>query len=99
MSMIKVENLTSSYPASYNTIFENVNFQIGTDWKLGFVERNGRCKTAFLNLLLKKYEYRGKMISNAFSTLKAALLCGLTAWRQQNPARWTEATLATRQPK
>ena len=41
-----------------------VSFQIDTDWKLGFVGRNGRGKTTFLNLLLGKYEYRGKISSN-----------------------------------
>ena len=61
MSMIRVENLTFSYPSSYDNIFENVNFQIDTDWKLGFVGRNGRGKTTFLSLLLGKYEYRGKI--------------------------------------
>ena len=40
MSMIKVENLTFSYPTSYDNIFENASFQIDTDWKLGFVGRN-----------------------------------------------------------
>lgn len=65
MSMIKVENLSFSYPSGYDNIFENVNFQIDTDWKLGFVGRNGRGKTTFLNLLLGKYEYSGKIISSA----------------------------------
>ncbi len=65
MSMIKVENLTFSYPGSYDNVFENVSFQIDTDWKLGFVGRNGRGKTTFLNLLLGKYEYRGKILSSA----------------------------------
>ena len=59
--MIKVENLTFAYPSSYDNIFENVNFQIDTDWKLGFIGRNGRGKTTFLNLLLGKYEYKGKI--------------------------------------
>ena len=59
--MIKVESLTFAYPSSYDNIFENVNFQIDTDWKLGFIGRNGRGKTTFLNLLLGKYEYRGKI--------------------------------------
>ena len=40
MAMIKVENLTFSYPSSFDNIFENVSFQIDTDWKLGFVGRN-----------------------------------------------------------
>lgn len=64
MSVIKVENLFFSYPSSSGAIFENVNFQIDTDWKLGFVGRNGRGKTTFLNLLQGKYEYAGKIISS-----------------------------------
>ena len=64
MSMIKIENLTFSYPTSYDNIFEDVNFQIDTDWKLGFVGRNGRGKTTLLNLLLGKYEYSGKIYSS-----------------------------------
>lgn len=64
MSMIKVENLTFSYPLSYDTIFDNITFQIDTDWKLGFVGRNGKGKTTLLNLFLGKYEYKGKIISS-----------------------------------
>lgn len=64
MSMIRIENLTFSYPTSYDNIFENVSFQIDTDWKLGVIGRNGRGKTTFLNLLLGKYEYRGKIQSS-----------------------------------
>lgn len=59
MSLINVTNLTFAYDGSYDNIFENVNFQIDTDWKLGFTGRNGRGKTTFLNLLLGKYEYSG----------------------------------------
>ena len=47
MSMIRVENLSFSYPSSYDTIFENLDFQIDTDWKLGFIGRNGREKQLF----------------------------------------------------
>ncbi len=64
MSMIKIENLTFSYPTGYDNIFEDVNFQIDTDWNLGFVGRNGRGKTTLLNLLLGKYEYSGKIHSS-----------------------------------
>ena len=59
MSLINITNLTFSYDGSYDNIFENVSFQIDTDWKLGFIGRNGRGKTTFLNLLLGKYEYSG----------------------------------------
>ena len=64
MSLIQIENLTFSYPSSYDNIFEHVSFQIDTDWKLGFVGRNGRGKTTFLNLLQGKYEYSGKITSS-----------------------------------
>lgn len=64
MSLINVTNLTFAYEGSYDNIFENVNFQIDTDWKLGFTGRNGRGKTTFLNLLLGKYEYSGSISSN-----------------------------------
>ena len=63
MSLINVSNLTFSYEGSYDNIFENVSFQIDTDWKLGFIGRNGRGKTTFLNLLLGKYAYSGNISS------------------------------------
>lgn len=64
MSMIRVENLTFSYPSSSDNIFENVNFQIDTNWKLGFVGRNGRGKTTFLKLLQGMYSYSGRIQSS-----------------------------------
>lgn len=64
MSLINVSNLTFSYEGSYDNIFENVSFQIDTDWKLGFVGRNGRGKTTFLKLLMGEYEYSGKITSS-----------------------------------
>ena len=64
MSLIQVQNLTFSYDGSYENIFENVSFQIDTNWRLGFTGRNGRGKTTFLNLLLGKYEYRGSIAAS-----------------------------------
>ena len=61
MSLIQVSNLTFAYDGNYENIFESVNFQIDTNWRLGFTGRNGRGKTTFLNLLLGKYEYRGSI--------------------------------------
>lgn len=55
MSVIRVENLTFSYPSGY----ENISFQIDTDWKLGFIGRNGREKITFLRLLQGDYDYMG----------------------------------------
>lgn len=64
MAMIQVQDLTFAYPSSFDNIFEKVSFQIDTDWKLGFIGRNGRGKTTFFNLLLGKYEYSGKITSS-----------------------------------
>ncbi len=61
MSLISVNNLTFCYDGSYDNIFEHVSFEIDTDWRLGFVGRNGRGKTTFLNLLLGRYEYSGSI--------------------------------------
>lgn len=64
MSLISVNNLTFGYEGSTNNIFENVSFNIDTDWKLGLIGRNGKGKTTFLKLLLGNYEYKGKITKN-----------------------------------
>lgn len=64
MSLISVNGLTFYYEGSYDNIFEDVSFQIDTNWKLGFIGRNGKGKTTFLNLLLGKYEYIGTISSS-----------------------------------
>lgn len=61
MAQISVTDLTFAYEGSFNNVFENTTFSIDTNWKLGFVGRNGKGKTTFLNLLLGKYEYEGKI--------------------------------------
>lgn len=61
MSQITVKDLTFSYENSYMEVFKDTSFQIDTDWKLGFIGRNGRGKTTFLKLLTGEYEYRGSI--------------------------------------
>lgn len=61
MAQISVNNLTFYYDGSFDNVFENVSFSIDTNWKLGFIGRNGKGKTTFLNLLLGKYTYRGSI--------------------------------------
>ena len=65
MAQIGVNNLTFYYDGSFDNVFENVSFSIDTNWKLGFIGRNGKGKTTFLNLLLGKYEYQGSIDTNA----------------------------------
>lgn len=59
MAIINVKNLTFKYDGSLDNVFENVSFNIDTDWKLGLIGRNGKGKTTFLKLLLGEYEYKG----------------------------------------
>ena len=51
MSIIQIQNMTFAYDGTYDNIFENVSFSLDTDWKTGFIGRNGRGKTTFLKLL------------------------------------------------
>ncbi|MCI9430775.1 MAG: ABC-F family ATP-binding cassette domain-containing protein [Lachnospiraceae bacterium] len=64
MSQITVNDLTFYYEGSDHHIFEKVSFSIDTNWKLGFIGRNGKGKTTFLNLLLGKLEYRGTITAS-----------------------------------
>lgn len=59
MAQINVTDLTFGYEGSFDHIFEHVSFSVDTDWRLGFIGRNGKGKTTFLNLLLGKYSYSG----------------------------------------
>lgn len=61
MSQIQISGLTFAYEGSYDNIFENVSLCLDTDWKLGFIGRNGKGKSTFLKLLLREYEYEGKI--------------------------------------
>ena len=40
MAIIKIEKLTFAYPGSDN-IFENISFNIDTNWKIGLIGKNG----------------------------------------------------------
>ena len=90
MSLIQVKNLTFSYDGSYENIFENVSFQLDTNWRLGFVGRNGRGKTTFLKLLQGDYPYRGTISASVqFSYFPFAIpdnsVTALEAVEQMNP--------------
>ena len=59
MSLISIKNLSFKYDGSMYNIFDDVSFNIDTNWKLGLIGRNGKGKTTLLNLLLGKFEYKG----------------------------------------
>ncbi|MDR2940214.1 MAG: ABC-F type ribosomal protection protein [Clostridiales bacterium] len=62
MPLIDIKNLNFSYGS--NTVFENVNIQIDSNWKLGLVGRNGRGKTTLLKILKGELEYTGAISSS-----------------------------------
>lgn len=61
MALIDVSHLSFAYDGSYDYVFEDVSFKIDTDWKLGFIGRNGKGKTTFLQLLMGRYEFQGSI--------------------------------------
>lgn len=64
MSNIQIVDLTYRYDGAEEDIFKNVSLNLDTNWKLGLIGRNGKGKTTLLKLLLNKYEYIGKILSN-----------------------------------
>lgn len=61
MSSIKISNLSFRYEDSSDKIFNNLNLDLDSSWRLGLVGRNGRGKTTFLNLLIRKISGLGKI--------------------------------------
>ena len=64
MAQIKVTDLTFAYEGTAENILEQVTFHVDTDWKLGFVGRNGKGKTTLLKLLMGEYEYQGSIVTS-----------------------------------
>ena len=61
MSLIQITDLTFAYEGSFDNIFEHVNLQLDSTWRLGLTGRNGRGKTTLLRLLMGELEYQGKI--------------------------------------
>lgn len=61
MSNIRIENVSFRYDDSSENIFNNLNLNLDSSWKLGLVGRNGRGKSTFLNLLRGKLHGLGKI--------------------------------------
>ena len=62
MSQILIQNLDFTYDGDHTPVFERLNLQWDTDWKLGLVGRNGRGKTTLLRLLEGSLEGKGTLI-------------------------------------
>ena len=70
MSQITIQNLHFTYDGDYTPVFEHLNLQLDTNWKLGLVGRNGRGKTTLLRLLAGELEGRGTLALGGVSCLR-----------------------------
>ena len=61
MSQIRADRLTFCYEGSAEPVFEDASFILDTDWKLGFIGRNGKGKTTFLRLLTGELKGQGTL--------------------------------------
>ena len=59
MSQITIQNLHFTYDGDHTPVFEGLELQLDTNWKLGLVGRNGRGKTTLLRLLAGELDGRG----------------------------------------
>ena len=51
MSQITIQDLSFTYDGDHVPVFQHLDLQLDTRWKLGLVGRNGRGKTTLLRLL------------------------------------------------
>lgn len=59
MSQITIQSLYFTYDGDHTPVFEGLDLQLDTNWKLGLVGRNGRGKTTLLRLLAGELEGKG----------------------------------------
>lgn len=64
MGLLEVKGLSFKYDDQIENVFNNISFQIDTNWKLGLIGRNGKGKTTLLNLLMSRYQYHGYITPN-----------------------------------
>ena len=63
MANIVVNDLTFTHEGALAPLFEHASFTLDTDWRLGFIGRNGRGKTTFLRLLMGDHPYQGRILA------------------------------------
>lgn len=90
---ILIKNVTFQYDTMTKPLFENLQLNMHSNWRLGLVGRNGRGKTTFFKLLLKELAYKGTIQTNlTFSYFPTypdaqqpvyAILGGLEIWEME----------------
>ena len=78
--MIKLENLTKSYPSKMGPqyIFKNLNFDIPTDNNVAILGKNGAGKSTLFRMLAKsEYPDRGRVLTSKAMSWPVALQTGI----------------------
>lgn len=68
MPKITLHQLTFGFDTNDSLLFDHVDLDLDTHWKLGLVGRNGRGKTTLFNLLRGRYPYQGTITSDTTYT-------------------------------
>ncbi|MCI1554295.1 MAG: ATP-binding cassette domain-containing protein [Levilactobacillus sp.] len=63
MPKVSLHQLTFGFASNTDLLFDHVDLDLDTRWKLGLVGRNGRGKTTLFNLLQGHYPYQGHITS------------------------------------
>ncbi len=63
MAKIEIKNLTFGY-TSNDLIFDKLNLNLDSSWKIGLLGRNGKGKTTLLKLLCGQLDYQGEIKSD-----------------------------------
>ncbi|WP_201726326.1 ATP-binding cassette domain-containing protein, partial [Lactobacillus helveticus] len=93
MSNIRISNLSFRYDDSSENIFNNLNLNLDSTWKLGLVGRNGRGKTTFLNLLRGKLHGLGDIqtrLNFSYYPIKIADPADITLYELQKQTNFEE---------
>uniref|UniRef100_S0DDB8 Putative ATPbinding transport protein n=1 Tax=termite gut metagenome TaxID=433724 RepID=S0DDB8_9ZZZZ len=61
MSQIRIINLSFTYPGALEPVFQDVNLDLDSGWRLGLIGRNGRGKTTLLRLLCGELTGQGSI--------------------------------------
>ena len=86
--MIKIENLTKSYPSKMGPqyIFKNLNFDFPSEDNVAILGKNGAGKSTLFRMLAKsEYPDRGRVVTNKAMSWPVALATGhLEKWDRLN---------------
>tara|TARA_A200000113_G_scaffold223152_2_gene238143 strand:+ start:347 stop:1042 length:696 start_codon:yes stop_codon:yes gene_type:complete len=80
VSMIKIENLTKSYPSDLGPqfIFKNLNFEFPTENNVAILGKNGAGKSTLFRMLAKsEYPDKGRILTNKSMSWPVALQTGV----------------------